>query len=76
VPFDHAAYQRRVQHGPCFICALANHDVHWHVAPLPPGVAYDDQQLAALAMSRGILDVDREEMAELAGRIRERLVTL
>jgi hypothetical protein len=46
------------------------------VAPLPPGVAYEDQQLAALAMSRGILDVDREEMAELAGRIRERLVTL
>jgi diadenosine tetraphosphate (Ap4A) HIT family hydrolase len=24
---------------------------HWHVAPLPPGVPYEDQQLAALAQA-------------------------
>jgi diadenosine tetraphosphate (Ap4A) HIT family hydrolase len=47
-----------------------NRHVHWHLAPLPPGVPFEDQQLAALSWENGILDVSDEEMAELAGRIR------
>jgi diadenosine tetraphosphate (Ap4A) HIT family hydrolase len=50
-----------------------NRHVHWHVAPLPPGVAYQDQQLAALSMSRGLLPISPEEMAELGRQIRARL---
>jgi diadenosine tetraphosphate (Ap4A) HIT family hydrolase len=50
-----------------------NRHVHWHVAPLPPGVAYQDQQLAALSMSRGLLPIPPEEMAELGEHIRARL---
>jgi diadenosine tetraphosphate (Ap4A) HIT family hydrolase len=43
-----------------------NRHVHWHVAPLQPGVAYREQQLAALSMGRGILDIKSDEMASLA----------
>jgi diadenosine tetraphosphate (Ap4A) HIT family hydrolase len=159
LPFDQDAYDRRVQTGPCFICALAsgepeyrsgnemihedadvlvfldryptlrgytlvcprrhverlvddlsedeylglqrwvhrvgraieavvpterlyvlslgsqqgNRHVHWHVAPLPPGVPYRDQQLAALAKSRGVLAIPPAERARLAEQIRARL---
>ena len=47
-----------------------NSHVHWHIAPLPPGVPYDEQQFEALAMRRGILEISEEEMAQLAQRIR------
>ena len=50
-----------------------NRHVHWHLAPLPPGVAYRDQQLAALSMNRGILPIGAQEASELADRIRESL---
>jgi len=50
-----------------------NRHVHWHLAPLPPGVPYDEQQLAALAVERGILQIPEKEMASLARRIREAL---
>jgi diadenosine tetraphosphate (Ap4A) HIT family hydrolase len=50
-----------------------NRHVHWHVAPLPPGVPYADQQLAALRMSRGILDIPPDDMLRLASDIRARL---
>jgi diadenosine tetraphosphate (Ap4A) HIT family hydrolase len=45
-----------------------NRHVHWHLAPLPPGVPFDDQQLAALDTDQG-LDLSEEEMQELAERI-------
>ena len=48
----------------------ANSHVHWHVAPLPPGVPFEEQQLAALAWERGLVDVDDAEQAALAGRLR------
>ena len=156
LPFDSAAYERRTREGPCFVCAIANHEpgyraahemiyedadvlvflnryptlrgytlvcprrhvervigelsedeylelqrwvyrvgralqqvvpterlyvlslgsqqgnrhVHWHLAPLPPGVPYQEQQLAALSMRRGILALEPAEMAELAEQIR------
>ena len=53
-----------------------NRHVHWHVAPLPPGVPYHEQQLAALQMSRGIIPVTPEHALQLARQIRARLVTL
>jgi diadenosine tetraphosphate (Ap4A) HIT family hydrolase len=52
-----------------------NRHVHWHVAPLPPGVPYQDQQLAALAMSRGLIPITADQMVELAGEIRDRLTS-
>jgi diadenosine tetraphosphate (Ap4A) HIT family hydrolase len=43
--------------------------VHWHLAPLPPGVPFEQQQLAALDTDLG-LDLSEEELAALAERIR------
>jgi diadenosine tetraphosphate (Ap4A) HIT family hydrolase len=51
----------------------ANSHVHWHVVPLPPGVSFEQQQLAALDWSQGVLDVGEEQQAALAGRIRAAL---
>jgi len=51
-----------------------NRHVHWHLAPLPPGVAYEDQQLAAVSMNRGILRLEPHEARNLADQIRERLL--
>ena len=47
-----------------------NRHVHWHVAPLPPGVAPEQQQFAALDVERaGYLAMDEAEMTQLAARI-------
>ena len=46
-----------------------NRHLHWHVAALPPGVAPEDQQFAALDVTRGVLALDEAEMAALAARI-------
>jgi diadenosine tetraphosphate (Ap4A) HIT family hydrolase len=48
-----------------------NRHVHWHIVPLPPGVAYEQQQLEALRMDQGVLQLSDEEMASLAMRIRQ-----
>jgi diadenosine tetraphosphate (Ap4A) HIT family hydrolase len=53
--------------------AQGNRHVHWHVAPLPPGVPYAEQQLEALRIDRGVLDLAAPEMAGLAARIRAAL---
>jgi hypothetical protein len=53
-----------------------NRHVHWHIAPLPPGVPYEEQQLQALMLDKGVLKVPEEEMAALAGRIRRRIEML
>lgn len=51
-----------------------NAHLHWHIAPLPPGVPYRQQQLKALsAERRGVLDVDESSQAALARAIRSRL---
>lgn len=52
-----------------------NAHVHWHIAPLPPGVPFEEQQLHALSWGNGILDLSADEMAVLAARIRLRLIT-
>jgi len=51
-----------------------NRHLHWHVAPLPPGVPYAEQQLAALNLSRGVLPITPEAMARLASDIRTHLL--
>jgi len=53
----------------------ANRHVHWHLAPLPPGVPYEQQQTAALDPTRGHLDVPDAELADLARRSGERMAT-
>jgi hypothetical protein len=52
-----------------------NRHVHGHAAPLPPGVPYREQQLAALQMSRGLVPVTPDQAMQLARQIRARLVT-
>ncbi len=47
--------------------------VHWHVVPLPPGVAYEEQQGAWARWSKGVLKIPPEEMAALAERIERRV---
>jgi diadenosine tetraphosphate (Ap4A) HIT family hydrolase len=49
-----------------------NPHVHWHLAPLPPGVPFEQQQLAALD-TQLVLDVGEDELAALAARIRDTL---
>ncbi|CAA9465346.1 MAG: hypothetical protein AVDCRST_MAG02-3571 [uncultured Rubrobacteraceae bacterium] len=54
--------------------SAGNAHVHWHVVPLPPGVPYEEQQLAAVMLqTAGALDVPEEERAALAARIRGRV---
>jgi histidine triad (HIT) family protein/ATP adenylyltransferase len=50
-----------------------NAHLHWHVAPLPPGVPYDRQQYHALMTENGVMDVDDSAQAALARDIRNRL---
>lgn len=49
-----------------------NRHVHWHLAPLPPGVPFERQQLAALDTDLG-LDLNDAALEELATRIRAEL---
>jgi diadenosine tetraphosphate (Ap4A) HIT family hydrolase len=50
-----------------------NAHLHWHIAPLPPGVPYAEQQFHALMAENGVLDVDDAAQAALARAIRARL---
>lgn len=52
-----------------------NAHVHWHLAPLPPGVPYEEQQFAALRLeTRGYIDLTPEEHNDVADQIRQALV--
>jgi diadenosine tetraphosphate (Ap4A) HIT family hydrolase len=51
-----------------------NRHVHWHIAPLPYGVPFKEQQLAALGIENGFLDIPESECVELAKRIRQNMV--
>ena len=50
-----------------------NAHLHWHLAPLPPGVPYREQQYHALMAENGVLDVSEDEQAALAQRIGDQL---
>lgn len=48
-----------------------NAHVHWHVAALPPGVRYSEQQCRALMTeTKGVLALTAEEQSALADRLR------
>jgi diadenosine tetraphosphate (Ap4A) HIT family hydrolase len=51
----------------------ANRHVHWHVAPLPPGVPYERQQLVAMGWENGVLGTTGESQRALAQAIRDEL---
>jgi len=55
---------------------LGNRHVHWHLAPLPPGVPYEQQQTAALDLSKGVLAIPDGEMTSLALSIRQAMERL
>ena len=67
------AVQRTVPTERLYVLSLGsqqgNRHVHWHIAPLPPGVPYRQQQLWALNHENGILDMSEDEKASLAQRI-------
>ena len=50
-----------------------NSHVHWHIAPLPFGVPFKEQQLEALNVENGILDIPDDEMENLARQIRKNI---
>jgi hypothetical protein len=60
-----------------YVLTLGSHQgkahVHWHVAPLPPGVPYQEQQYASLIHENGYLDIPEADLAEVALRIGDRL---
>ena len=57
-----------------YVLSLGSHQavshVHWHVAPLPPGLPYVEQQYHALMHENGYLDIPDPDLEALAGRIR------
>lgn len=68
------AVSRVVETERLYLLSLGSHQgnshVHWHVAPLPPVVPYDQQQFAALMVERaGYLDLSEESQAALAQEI-------
>jgi diadenosine tetraphosphate (Ap4A) HIT family hydrolase len=61
-----------------YVLSLGSNDgnahVHWHIAALPPGVPYEDQQYRALmAESKGVLAMTADEQEELARSLRRAL---
>ena len=50
-----------------------NSHVHWHVAPLPPGTPYEQQQYHALMAENGIMPWTAQQAATLAGQLRDAL---
>jgi diadenosine tetraphosphate (Ap4A) HIT family hydrolase len=54
----------------------ANNHVHWHLAPLPAGVPLEDQQFAALDVTRGVLDLDDDAMKAIASRLRDEIAAV
>jgi diadenosine tetraphosphate (Ap4A) HIT family hydrolase len=51
-----------------------NSHVHWHIAPLPPGVPFEQQQLAALSVGpHGYLYLNEEQRGDLARRLAEQM---
>jgi diadenosine tetraphosphate (Ap4A) HIT family hydrolase len=70
------AISRAVPTERLYVCSLGsrqgNRHVHWHLAPLPSGVPFEEQQLAALGRT-DVLDLTEAEFAKLAEKIRREL---
>ena len=71
------AVRRTVETERVYILSLGsqqgNRHVHWHIAPLPYGVPFKQQQIAALGIENGFLDIPESECIELAKRIRQNM---
>ena len=67
------AVRRSVEAERVYILSLGsqqgNRHVHWHIAPLPYEVPFEEQQLEALSIANGYLDIPDNVMVTLAGRI-------
>ncbi|MGA5134239.1 HIT family protein [Streptomyces olivoreticuli] len=50
-----------------------NAHVHWHIAGLPPGVPYEQQQFHALMAEHGVINATPQEMGAFAARLRQAL---
>jgi diadenosine tetraphosphate (Ap4A) HIT family hydrolase len=50
-----------------------NAHLHWHIAALPPGTPYEEQQFHALMAENGVLPQTGEQAEELAARLRAAL---
>ena len=50
-----------------------NSHLHWHIAPLPPGTPYDQQQYHALMQEYGVIGQTPAEAAALATQLRQAL---
>jgi ATP adenylyltransferase len=72
------AVRRTIETERIYILSLGsqqgNSHVHWHIAPLPYGVPFKEQQLEAIRVENEILDISEDEMADLANRIRQNLI--
>lgn len=53
-----------------------NRHVHWHIAPLPFGVPFEQQQLAALHLKDGFLQLSPDEQTALSQQLRETLAAI
>ena len=71
------AVRRTVENERVYILSLGsqqgNRHVHWHIAPLPYGVPFKEQQIEALRIENGILDISDDERENLARRIRQNM---
>ena len=47
-----------------------NKHVHWHIAPLPFGVPFEQQQLEALRIENSFLQLSKDELATLTAQLR------
>ncbi|MFF2847919.1 HIT family protein [Streptomyces sp. NPDC058001] len=52
-----------------------NAHLHWHIAALPPGVPYEQQQFHQLMTENGVLSFSAEEAAAAATRLRAALAS-
>jgi len=70
------AIRRAIPTERLYVCSLGsrqgNRHVHWHLAPLPPGVPFEEQQLAVLGRA-DVLDLTDDEFGNLAARLRAEL---
>jgi histidine triad (HIT) family protein len=60
-----------------YLLSLGSHQgnshVHWHIAPLPANVPYQEQQLHAVDLANGMVDRSIPEQAALAAALRAAL---
>lgn len=51
----------------------ANAHVHWHIAPLPPGVPSEQQQYHALMHEHGAIEMSDQERGDFVNQVRAAL---